>query len=594
MLPRIIQVVTPYYIWPRPYSDSAREVIEVASIELKAPFTAFRTTLMEENPALIPGMAALPGSSASDPTGGMHSTPKERNVWLLFDKEMTRAKSLHEILKQHVATQTPNVELQLRFLATVFSTVLKVKVDSLGLEYATPEQIHLYYGAAVTVLEHSLTLPEDKATEHYSRELASLHKKILSEIGSAQQHKAPKPSKLPPLNFISKVVGFSVKDYSIDNSAHTRHHFPKRESFDYLLDILNNQALELAHPGEQPPIVKIGIIGDDDTIHNVATGFLVLSSVRPDLIEKLDVRFYFIPVGNSDLGNWITSLDPWYGRQAILMSRAIQGLCPSPTTDGGAPGSGGASSSSVSSSGASGRSQSMRFDALSLGNNFIDLIEEQSKLLSPSSILHSELEYMFREAKQPLNLNIFRAECVLPDNSTVTLPFFARASIGLPAAIENFKKINDLSSNLTEAEITAHKNFKWNPPTVSLKYIQMNPLSVPRAIGQQDARVYTTITLAALPVAGDRANFINPNPTQPWLELMLLEDKKKKATSREDVRTYHVSQVELGGPEPFDICLDGISYGPVTKVKFTAATHADKDAIYRLPLMTFFPTEGLH
>ena len=589
LLPRIIAVVTPYYIWPRPFSDAAREVIEVASIELKSPGTAVRTTMMEETPSLVPGMPSTTASTAD----GASSIPPERNVWILFDKDLPRARILAEVLKQHIPTQTSNTELQLRFLATIFSIVLKMKPEALGLEYATTEQINLYFGAAVTVLEHSLTLPEERAIQHYTEELSGLQKKILSEIGSAVQHKPPKPMRLPPLNFVSKVAGFSVKDFSIDTNAHSRHRFPKRESYEHLLEILT-QATELVIPGERPPTVKIGIIGGDDTIHNVATGLLVLSSDRPDLIEKFELQFYFIPADTSDLANWICSLDPWYGRHSVALPRVITGLYPSPLSDAASASGSSSSGSAAGSSGASGRSQSMRIDPLALANSFVDLIEEQSKLISPSSVFHSELEYMFREAKYPLNLNIFKAECVLPDNSTITLPFFSRACLGLPAAIESFKKVNDLGSNLTEAEITAHKNFKWNPPTVALKYIQMNPLSVARAIGQQDARVYTTITLASLPVAGDAANFINPNPTHPWLELSLLEDKKKKATYREDIRTYHVSQVELSGPEPVDLCLDGISYGLVSKVKFTAATHHDKDIIYRLPFMTYFPTEGLH
>lgn len=589
LLPRIIAAVTPYYIWPRPFSDAAREVIEVASIELKSPGTALRTTMLEETPSLVPGM---PSSGLQD-SNNASSIPPERNVWILFDKDLPRARTLFEILKQHVPTQTSPIELQLRFLATIFSLVLKMKPEALGLEYATPEQLNLYFGAAVTVLEHSLTLPEERAIEHYTAELSTLQKKILSEIGSAVQNKPPKPYRLPPLNFIPKVAGFAVKDLSVDTNAHSRHRFPKRESYDHLLEILN-QALEMVIPGERPPTVKIGIIGGDDTIHNLATGFLVLSSDRPELVEKLDVQFYFIPADSSDLANWFCSLDPWYGRHSVVLPRAITGLYPGPLGDGASNASGSSGSGYGQSSAPSGRSQSMRIDPLAISASFIDLIEEQSKLVSPSSVFHSELEYMFREAKHPLNLNIFKAECVLPDNTTLTLPFFARACLGLTAAIESFKKVNDLGSNLTEAEITAHKNFKWNPPTVALKYIQMNPLSVARAIGQQDARVYTNITLAALPVAADAGNFINPNPTHPWLELMLLEDKKKKATSREDVRTYHVSQVELGGPEPFDLCLDGISYGLVSRVKFTAATHADKEIIYRLPFMTYFPTEGLH
>jgi len=598
LLPRISAVVTPYYIWPRPYSDAARELLEVAAVEYKSPGTALRTTLMEENPALVPGFPSS-SSTASDSM----AIPKERNAWILFDKDRIGARILYDILKQHIPTQTPTVELQLRFMSTVFHTVLKVKPDNLGLEYATNDQIGLYYGAAITILEHSLTIPDAQSVAYYTAELSALQKKILSEIGSAIHHKPAKPLRFPPLNFLTKSVPFQVSDVVVDTGAHTRHRFPKRESYEYLTEILT-QAQELVVPGEQPPIVKIGIVGGDDTIHNLATGFIMASSVHPELVESLDLRFYYIPVADSDLGNWIYSLDPWYGRQAIVLPRTVIGLYPNPDCGNNNTNSPFASASSsspfmssssaTSTSNPSGRSMSVRLDAGALGAGFIDLIEEQTKMVSPSTIFHNELEHMFREAKYQLKVNLFRAECVMPDNSSLTIPFYSRASLGLTAAIEAFKKINDLGTALAESEIVAHKNFKWNPPTIAMKYIQMNPLNVARAIGQQDARVYTSVTLAALPTPSDAANFVHPDPTQPWLELALMEDKKKKTNAREEVRTYHVSQVELTGPEPFDLCLDGIYYGQISKVKFTAATYADKDAIYSMPFMTFFPTDGLH
>jgi hypothetical protein len=598
LLSRISTVVTSYYIWPRPYSDAARDVLEIVAVEIRAPGTTLRTTLMEENPNFVP---ALPGSTSPEQAAATSSIPRERTVYMLFDKDIPRCKALLDNLKQHIPTQSSTVDIQLRFLASLFSACLKSKPDALGLEYATDEQIGLYYGAAVAVLEHCLSLSETQAIAHYTAELGALQKKILSEIGSVAHHKPAKPARLPPLNINTKIAPFTVASCVLDTGAHTRHHFPKRESYEYLQEVMV-EAQEMVVAGEKPPLVKIGVVGGDFTIHNLTTGFLQLSCVRPELFDKVDVRFYFVPVENSDLAHWLATMDPWYGRQGIFLPRATIGLYPgsegssSSAASSTSTGFSSASSSSSTSTGggASGRSMSMRLDAGALGAAFVDLLEEQSKLISPSTILHNELELLFREARYPIFLNIFRAECVTPDNTSMTLPFFSRASVGLSAAIEAFKKTNDLGSSLTESEITAHKNFKWTPPNIALKYIQMNPLSVARQIGQQDPRIYTSITLAALPVAGDSANYINPDPTNPWLELMLVEDKKKKTSAREEPRTYHCSQVELTGPEPFDLCLDGISYGLVSRVKFTAATHADKDAIYRLPFMTFLPTDGLH
>jgi hypothetical protein len=42
-------------LWPRPYSDVARDVLQMLTIELKSPGAAMRKVLMEENPDLIKG-----------------------------------------------------------------------------------------------------------------------------------------------------------------------------------------------------------------------------------------------------------------------------------------------------------------------------------------------------------------------------------------------------------------------------------------------------------------------------------------------------------------------------------------------------------
>jgi len=57
----IQQRVSQFYLWPRPWADCARDVLELLSLDIKAPGAAFRSRFVEEIAGLrIPH---IPGSN---------------------------------------------------------------------------------------------------------------------------------------------------------------------------------------------------------------------------------------------------------------------------------------------------------------------------------------------------------------------------------------------------------------------------------------------------------------------------------------------------------------------------------------------------
>mgnify|MGYP006983733067 FL=1 len=121
-------------------------------------------------------------------------------------------------------------------------------------------------------------------------------------------------------------------------------------------------------------------------------------------------------------------------------------------------------------------------------------------------------------------MNIYRCECWLDSYNVITIPFCMRAEIGLPAFIAAFKKQYDLPATTTVAEVTNLKTFKFVSPLITARYLQMNPQSVARLIGVQDAKPYQHIILASVPRPTDKDVYLNPDPTRPWLEMMMQED----------------------------------------------------------------------
>lgn len=55
MIISALLVVKPYYLWPKPYCDVARDILQMLTIELKSPGAAIRKVLLEENPDLVRG-----------------------------------------------------------------------------------------------------------------------------------------------------------------------------------------------------------------------------------------------------------------------------------------------------------------------------------------------------------------------------------------------------------------------------------------------------------------------------------------------------------------------------------------------------------
>ena len=89
-----------------------------------------------------------------------------------------------------------------------------------------------------------------------------------------------------------------------------------------------------------------------------------------------------------------------------------------------------------------------------------------------------------------------------------TIPFLQRAEISLKSA-----------TNFSVSQ--GQKTVKYVPPSLSVKYVQMNPFGIPKQGAPIESRTYYSIVLANLPVAGERG--VPPNPTKPWLELSLVE-----------------------------------------------------------------------
>jgi hypothetical protein len=99
------------------------------TLERKAPGSALRARIQEENPLIS-------GEPNVQPTG------REKLAYLIFDKDVTGSKLLHETLKNFIPPAVPVPEIQIRLLHCLYmSNAPTIDPSSLGLEFLKRDDV---------------------------------------------------------------------------------------------------------------------------------------------------------------------------------------------------------------------------------------------------------------------------------------------------------------------------------------------------------------------------------------------------------------------------------------------------------------------
>lgn len=113
-----------YYLWPKPYSDLACEILELLTIEQKAPGDALRTLFFNEHPEII-------GKPTNTSYGQFLFTHlhwlthfpllvRKRLIHLYFDYDLTEAALIDLINSFKSIEDAPIPDMQMSLLASNF------------------------------------------------------------------------------------------------------------------------------------------------------------------------------------------------------------------------------------------------------------------------------------------------------------------------------------------------------------------------------------------------------------------------------------------------------------------------------------------
>ncbi|GAM17667.1 hypothetical protein SAMD00019534_008420 [Acytostelium subglobosum LB1] len=625
-----LSIVNTYYLWPRPFCDLAKEILEILSIEYQCPGSFIRTMLSHEVPSVMgannepvtharPAAAHNNSPSPSSPLFSSMSLNDRPTIHMLVDRYNADALSIQDIFEHYTKNTNPSVvQLQANDITNIYYRIMGFDNDALGLEYLSPSDIGNIHSRIIDLLNKTMYLEIEDCKATRIRELASIREDIvkISTKGAPFKH-VPQTLILPNLHYsFSSLYRISIKNKKPDELA-TQYCFPVyRKTTNLLTNMLTHyQTADWKQP------IKICIVGNDASIHHVVGSYVYLKYHSPDLFTDLDLQFFLIPAGpTSKFAEFLATFDNWYNRQVAGIVNSMYDIMPAfkPTSISQPD------QTAVLESLANIKEErkSILFDNT---KKEVAQIEEPAVPTSrtPSSIVLSELQYLFREASYKLNIPLMKCEGWNEDVYH-TIPFFHRAEIGLNAYFQGTGEAALIDSSL------ANRMNKYVPANVTAKIGIVNPLGTQIQQLTLDSKTYFELSIVnqmpkfnktsqvtpthstSPPSSNNNNNNSNTNGNSnsnnsnnktkettttaslpPSMDVYLTEfdAKKKRAKNDEPINfTSNSIEIECAKDEkkkPFDVMLDGQLCGPYTKIRITFCNVSDE--VIQMPMMTYLP-----
>lgn len=339
----------------------------------------------------------------------------------------------------------------------------------------------------------------------------------------------------------------------------------------------SQQLLRIAQRSQDPenpfhgvPIRMI-VAGTDSTLH---------SFLRGAMDTSLDLQVFVLPLqtGRNSLAQHLASIDAWYARY-VYVPFAKRPFVPRFEHD---------------------RRLRKSIDPDETSRSMEDSTEDNA----PTRALEGLLQDFLREARCVLPLRLYEVKCWRsPNRSTppdFRLPLALYAEVGLPAALLRAKQTEEFAGK-TATEILESKHFRYTPPILSLRALEMDLLG--RTLLHEEESMKEVRTLCVSNVPRESDCWAEALPAAEWLELALLEEraaseealvrKRKAKQPLSDLRlalcalytNLHVLEVSIRCDRGCDVVVDGVLYGPVGALEI--GPWETDQGWAQLPIMTF-------
>ncbi|EGG14338.1 hypothetical protein DFA_12108 [Cavenderia fasciculata] len=587
-----MSIIKTFYLWPRPYCDFVKEILEILSLEYRCPGAYFRTILSSEFPSINISSSNATSASLSSPLFASKSRPY---VHMMVDRYISESLSIQEIFESNYKNNIPSItQLQSNNISNIYQRIMGIDNSILGLEFLEPIDVAQFHNRIVDLLNKTLYLEEEESKSIKIKELGLIREEMIKQSTKTVHNHVPKPINLPHLAYhFTSLYRYTIKNKKPDEYATSLQLPVYKKTSNTLTNLLCN------YNADVNDLVKICIVGNDSSIHHLVGSYVYLRYQSPELFDNLDIQFYIIPAGNqSKLADFISTFDNWYHRQVSCIINSLYEIIPSfrPVSSYNSDQQFIESMSNLKED----RKSSVYRQSVSEQESpsSLDLSDQPQQdvyTTTPSSVIFSEIEYLFREASFKLDIPLMKCEAWL-DDTYHTIPFFLKAEFGLNPYI-----IGTGDTSLMESPMS-NKMSKYSPSLVSVRFSLVNPVSQFVQQMSIDYKSYFEISIQnQIPKYHHQINGNSSNNATGGgigegvrMELCMMEfDQKKKRMKSDQPCLFTTNCIEIEShkddkKKPFDLLLDGQIYGPYSKVKLSYCT-TPKNEFITFPIMTYLP-----
>eukprot|EP01130_Rhizamoeba_saxonica_P010916 TRINITY_DN4504_c0_g1_i2.p1 TRINITY_DN4504_c0_g1~~TRINITY_DN4504_c0_g1_i2.p1 ORF type:complete len:817 (-),score=144.24 TRINITY_DN4504_c0_g1_i2:30-2423(-) len=546
----IVPKIRKFYMWPRPVCDYARDLSLLLEMEIKYPGFSLQKSIFNNCPQLLPNESF---------------TGMENKIHLLVDRHCIGNSIFQQLLKAYEPYKPTEIDMKLKILHSILSSY-GFRNDQL-LEYLLVEDVTKYYDEVIILLESAKL--QNETILDIEQDIQKIAEKMKESRSNTKVYeKSIGPARPPPMEMEIHWIDSDIPPGGLLDNFGTKYNYPSTETY-RVLNRVCSEYLEISENSARKPVIKIGVVGGNGCMHSIALSYVSLRHEVPELVQKLDIRFYPIPCEQNDMAVFLSVNDRLYGRYIYCLTRSIFSIQPGCRT------------------GSSGTNTEPKEDSTTNTTNsyFYDTAP------TPGNLFRIAIENYFREARWQMSCMIYQCQCWPAsgdDSNLITIPFCLRAEIGVKPFIASYVKNNylDLPHNATVEEISAlRRDFKFIPVQLSVRFMSMSATGEQLQGRKPEKQFYKSVCISNVPCYSDEGTL--SHPSRNWLEMHNQVDREKQKP-----RSYHVNNIEIEAGEKtrnFDVLLDGKVYGPFSKIKIIQAGIHDNN--YSLPIMSYLPIE---
>lgn len=550
-LKRTMTTIQQFYLWPCPYGNVTRNLLELLHHEMMCPGATWVSSFRADYPGAMYKMnkknyKALYYMTLSDNSEGRMWT-KIMQLRLRTSSEKGRRMSAGLGNMKVKARKLDGDSQAMIILHMLHNAGLTKDDDVKNFEQLKDVQVNtLFIKLEEIIAESNNFQSPQEAQENQKKKLTHIQEELATmatepkpgrKIKFGETPKPPYFVSLPPVaHLLADCKSVDMSPERIDMLRMQQIHYRPYLLFNDMEELFSSILSEYSKK-PKPLTLRLVIAGNDQLVSILLNTYLRIGQTNPRWLQSVNVKFLLVPWGDNSLASFIARHDSWYHRHIYVPFR------------GTAP------------------FMIPWIDPEDMERAKLD-VQDPGPLLPPAIFLRDTMNLYAREAKSICPIAVYKLEGWKP--KTEDPPLSSQDEPDLPDDLIGFCMRVEIGQRVTERE-TKEPGGIFNPPDMDLTFTPMNLAGENQESLSEEGININNLLIANVPREKDKC--FPPNPVCPWLEMYA--EPKSGAKHLATDQKQHISELTLGCNNPtavFKVRVDGQLFGPYNRITISRAT----------------------